>query len=359
MRILLLTQSSLDEQAACNAASLHRYLESAGHQADVITVATSGADPATRTIRALHAASRLPTPDVVLAACDDATATLCACMWRLISEPGRRPRFVRYVHQVNERAPRSGFAARLPNAAALCSRAADAIIVPGNGLKRRVVRQLRSANDHKVHVCWPGHAATHKSDTRDSMRAALGLSGRFVVAHHGDGHCFDRVALAQAIELTRTDQSVAWVVRSNTAAAMHLSRGGEVSAHLSVLDGQRYSQQDLLQLADVNLVSATSEQCDAGSPADLLPLLAQGKPTIAICACHSDWQQLMESCNAGVVIPSGHGEMLARSVWQLRDSKVKQEVLGRGALRAYEAHFTPAAAHKRLERILTEEHEHR
>lgn len=240
-------------------------------------------------------------------------------------------------------------------------RRADAVVIAGEDMRQMLTRRYGTyVCADKVRVVRPwseGHSLPTFDRADHPLTHQLGLNGAFTVMHHGflgDGH--DVCALAQAIELTSTDASTLWIFCGDGPRPEQLHRKRD---ELNALRNVRYvppqikcPASQLIHLADAHVLSQAAHLTGAVAPLRLPQILAAAKPLITVAPDGADCSCIVRETNAGVAVPSGRGEVLARSVWQLRDSVVQRNVLGRSARLVFEKTMSARLAYPRIERIL-------
>lgn len=390
MRITIVTAANRPDTTAGNLSGLSRYLARQGWQVTFVSLGEpadqtedianlrriSGGDPNCRVssaARLFHRLSRLRQADVLLVHCDATLSAAAATMLRAaIPGTSAHPRLVYLIDRLTPD-PRAiaGRSALWSSAVHACKlsltgmmlRRANAIIVAGEDmqqtLRERYGPYICSERVSVIRPWFDGASLGRFDPGTEALTQKLGTSGLFTVVHHGTlGAGHDAQALAQAIELTSPDASIVWLLTGDGPRPGQLNRGKRRTADLRNV---RYVPPDsactpwhLVHLGDAHVISQAAHLTGTVCSARLPQVMAAGKPVIAVADDRADCAHIVRDHRAGFAVPSGHGEILARHVWQLRDSAVQRRVMGLAARAAFEKNMCARIAYPAIERILAD-----
>ena len=323
--------------------------------------------------RAAYELSRLPTADVLLAVTSPPLVAAMGVLFRRLFDTfsGARPRFVYYVMEVY---PEAAIASGKLHSHGLLTRtyrsitrrtleASDAIVAMGEDMKALLLQQYGEyACGQHIEVVHPwanGKELYPIDKSRNPLAAKLGLDKSFNILHAGHvGLAQDLPTLIKAIDLTSTDHSLQWVFLDGGTRLEPLQKRVLASkwTHVRFITSQdRQNLNQYMSLGDVHLISQLETFAGVTMSEQLFTAMAVARPAVMIAADHAEGATLIRQHKAGVVIPNHHGEMLARSVWQLRDSPTLRALYGKSGRLALDQHYDLPIACARLEKILTGE----
>lgn len=386
MRFAFLTKA-LADRTQTDLPSLAGYLAGRGHEVTIITGICGkcfrspdvrvrsvpawseyGRFSSTFGVCALAELSRVCTPDVLLTTSDTIDLPYVAAIYKRVAQTSHR-RSPRVVHLATALAPEASVATghrphatrltRSLAAAGLCS--ADLVVVSGPDMKERILsRHPRLSGPGRVQVLPPWAVRSCSTSRRCDLAIArkLSLEGRFVVLHHGGMHKgHDAAGLATAIELTSTDNRIVWVMTHDGPSLEQLQKHHS-TGHLhnvSFLPADAdLSREQIAALADVQVISQSQHITGLVAPRHLPELMSWGKTIVALAPDTSTTSHILRQHHSGCVVPPGHGEILARTIWQLHDSHLQREVFGRAARYTFDKELCSDVVLPRLERMLIE-----
>jgi len=183
----------------------------------------------------------------------------------------------------------------------------------------------------------------HRPQEPDAaFKRALGLSGKYVLLYSGTlgrAHALENVLAAAALLNNQPD--------------LHILFLGDGSERLALEEMKRRLQLDNVTfhdpvpieklapfqaIADCGLVSLRNLPIFEGArPSKMFPLLAAGKPLL-FCG-HGEGANLVRAAKAGIVVPSGDPEALAKAISELLRNRPLLEELGANGRRFVEQHY--------------------
>jgi len=137
---------------------------------------------------------------------------------------------------------------------------------------------------------------------RDSRRAELGLTGKFIAMYAGNlgiGHCAE--TLCEAIEASSSSGHLRWVLVGSGIGRVHLARVANRSSFL-------------------HLVSLCPGFDAVMFPSKFLAAIASGTPMVAICDADSELGRIVMTERIGIVVAPGDARALVESLELLRHS---------------------------------------
>jgi hypothetical protein len=283
---------------------------------------------------------RQPPADFLITLGDSAAvATLAAGIRRLSLRP---PRLIQLISHLS---PSHSYLRHTVEAGAL--RASDAILTFGHEMREQLLRLHRiTACTDRVHAIYPwacGQTIRPVDRLTNPLIKELGLTTTFnVLCRAPATGQMDISTIARAIDLTSTDRSIKWVIAAESqqyrAVRQHIpARHRENLVRLR--KPERYREADLLALGDAHVLSHLPEYRGVAFPHELINVMAAGKPVMMVSPEDSEYARLVREHKAGLVIPSGRAEVLARSAWQLRDNGIMRQVYSRSGRFSFERYF--------------------
>jgi len=109
-----------------------------------------------------------------------------------------------------------------------------------------------------------------------------------------------------------------------------------------------------LTSGDLSLVSVEAGLESLIAPSKLYPVLATGRPVVAICPKHSYLTQLITDAKCGASFENGDSYNLTKFIRQLARDQELTEHLGRSAREYLQLHFTPKIIAKQYLQVITE-----
>lgn len=201
---------------------------------------------------------------------------------------------------------------------------------------------------------WVDTASIKPNNRLTSYRLKLGIdAGNIVALYSGN------MAAKQGLE--HVAEAARWLAANNPEVIVILCGNGPMRPTLEAqtaglpnvhfLDLQPNENfSELLATADVHLLPQRAEAADLVLPSKLAGMLASGRPIVATAEAGSGLAA--EIGGAGVAVPAGSGEALARAVARLAGDADMRERYGQEARRLALARWDSAAIIAALERRL-------
>ena len=193
---------------------------------------------------------------------------------------------------------------------------------------------------------WVDTTAIRPLEAKSSIRKELGILENHVLALFAGsmGQKQDVEVLIEAARALESRSGIHFLIcgAGNRWEELQQAALGLGNVHFLPLQPVERLN-DLLNAADVHLLSQKPEVAGLVMPSKLLGMLASGRPVVAAVAEDSDVASIVSRC--GVVVPPGDSDALARAIARLADNGRLRALLGQKA-RDY------ALKHCRQDRIL-------
>jgi colanic acid biosynthesis glycosyl transferase WcaI len=209
---------------------------------------------------------------------------------------------------------------------------ADRVVAIGETMRGRLEDKGAPPERLRVIPNWVDTEALTPSPRDNEWARAHDLTDRFVVMHSGNvGHAQDLDSLVRAATFLRDLDDLAIVVIGFGA------RYAELLALAERLETDQvrflpYQPRDLLSqslsAADVHVVGLAPGLAGYVVPSRLYGVLATGRPVIVAADRESETARVVEEAGAGVVVPPGRPELLARAIRRAYDGELDLAGMG-------------------------------
>ncbi|MCK6457531.1 MAG: glycosyltransferase family 4 protein [Phycisphaerae bacterium] len=221
-------------------------------------------------------------------------------------------------------------------------RRAAAVVCISQAMTQRVTT-TRPIPSSRVH-CLPDGFDAARIDRRgpNRFRREHGLEGAFVVQYAGNmglSHPFETILAAARLlkdENVRFQFIGAGPGRETIRAA--LADGAIRGQLLDYQPAERLAE--VLDTADVGLISQHDDMADLALPYKVYGLLAAGKPSIFVGSDRSEIVAWFREHECGFHVAHGQAEHLASTLRQLVADRPLREAMGRRARRLFDERFT-------------------
>lgn len=235
-------------------------------------------------------------------------------------------------------------------------RAAAANVVLG--LRMHELLAQRGVPGETLHVIenWAASEAARDAGAPSSLRARLGLGGKFVVGYSGNlGRAHDFATILEAASLLRQDPDVAFLMIGGGASMTALKaavreRGLDNFSFLPLQP--REALDDALRAADVHWLSLAPALEGLIVPSKLYGILAAGRAVIFIGDPDGEVARIIGPAAAGVAVPVGQAAELARLIAALKADPPGCARLAQGALRLYHERYAGSRSLERWAELL-------
>jgi colanic acid biosynthesis glycosyl transferase WcaI len=209
---------------------------------------------------------------------------------------------------------------------------ADRVVAIGERMRERL--QSKGADGDRI-VVIPNWVDVHDLEPRprdNEWARAHDLVGRFVVMHSGNiGHAQDLDTLIRAGTFLRDLDDLSIVLIGGGARReelKELARLLEVEKVVFMGYQAREVLADSLSSADVHVVGLARGLSGYVVPSRLYGVLAAGRPVIAAAEESSETANVVRSADAGLVVPPGRPELLARAIRRAYDGELDLQGMG-------------------------------
>ena len=231
----------------------------------------------------------------------------------------------------------------------LCMRRADAVVVLGRCMNRRVVDQIGPPGRNRRGVItigvWPvSHTKPAASRGVNAYRQEWNLADRFVVMYSGNlgiGH--DADTMIEAARRLRDDPGIVFVFvgggkrQATVREAVDRDHLNNVQVHayqpLERLD-------ELLAAADVHLVSQLDSFLGTLVPSKLYGVMLAARPTLFIGPAEAEVALTLADSRGGITTPQGDPDALVAAIQSLHTGEVDPVAMGHAARRWLDTHGT-------------------
>lgn len=231
---------------------------------------------------------------------------------------------------------------------AAAMRAAAAVVAISTPMIERIAATRGIARD-KLHVIHDGYDPTRLRGTGDSpvvvrrrntFRAEHNPDGKFIVQYAGNmglSHPFETI-LAAARTLARTDKDLLFQFIGDGPGRIGLQEGLPKNARLIPFQpAERLGE--VLDAADVCLISQHSEMFDQAMPYKVYAILAAGKPTIFVGSERSEIAQWLNEFGAGRMVKQNDAGGLANAIREMKSGARNCQTMGKAARVAFDERF--------------------
>jgi len=310
----------------------------------------------------------LPAPDVILALTSPPMIALLGVVqkrWRLLNE-GKR---IALVNHVMDLYPDAAEAMGVLTEKSLLTRITrrltrltfdhcDALIALGHDMRDRIVKHY--GDQHRIEVVQPWadkHEITPQPRLLNPLREQLGLGDVFTAVYSGNlGQAHDVQTLIGAIDRTRNDPTIRWCFTGGGKGMNRVKDWANTNhpANLTFLPYQpREALSDLLNLADIHLVSQLPAFTGIVVPSKLFGILASGRPSVFVGPAETEVARILVENDCGSVIAPGDVDGLLNVVRRLRDDASERTRLGTNARRALTDVYDCAISCEKIANLLS------
>jgi colanic acid biosynthesis glycosyl transferase WcaI len=239
-------------------------------------------------------------------------------------------------------------------------RRAERVVAIGGRMRERLI--AKGANPARTSVI-PNWVDTEQLAPRphaNEWAAENDLDGKFVVMHSGNvGHAQNLDALVRSATFLRDLDNLRIVIVGGGARRRELV---ELARVLEVLGESvtflNYQPRDRLpeslSAAHVHVVGLARGLSGYVVPSRLYGILAVGRPVIAAADDESETAQVVRESGAGIVVPPGRPELLARAIRTAYDGGLDLEEMGRRGREYVTSEADRRVAVERYRRLLQE-----
>ncbi len=232
----------------------------------------------------------------------------------------------------------------------------DSIVAICNGFARNL--QKKRVDMGKVAIIPHYVAPASENTSGNSFREKLNLGhGTFLAQYAGNiGHSQGLEVILEAAKLLRREGRVRFMIVGEGVAKRRLEEISrkEQLRNVMFLPVQPAEKLDeLLWAADVCLVTQKANVLDINVPSKIFNIMAHARPMIAAVNPHSDAASIVAASGAGVVIPPGEGDQLAREVMGMVELEDRGRGYGRAGYEFASREYSRLASVKKYESLLT------
>jgi glycosyltransferase involved in cell wall biosynthesis len=320
---------------------------------EIVRVASTAYDRSKLTLRAVNYLTylglsfvegmRVPRPDVVLCMTDPPViadiAFAVAKRFRaplVVVSQDVFPEVAVALNRLDNRA----LLAALRLATRLYVKRADRIVAIGETMRDRLESKGAARERIAVIPNWVDTTDLEPQPRENDWSREHGLEGRFVVMHSGNiGHAQDLDSLIRAATFLRDLDDLRIVLIGGGARRDELKE----LARLLEVDNVRFMGYqprevlaDSLSAADLHVVGLARGLAGYVVPSRLYGILAVARPVIAAAEDVSETASVVRDADAGLVVPPGRPELLARAIRRAYDGELDLRGMGERG-RAYVA----------------------
>jgi colanic acid biosynthesis glycosyl transferase WcaI len=237
-------------------------------------------------------------------------------------------------------------------------RRADRVVAIGETMEQRLEAKGAAPERMRVIPNWGDTSALTPQPRDNEWARANDLVGRFVVMHSGNvGYAQNLDNLIRATTFLRDlDDLRAIIVGFGARHAAHVALAERLEADaVAFLPYQpRELLPESLSSADVHYVGLGRGLSGYVVPSRLYGILAVGRPVIAATDADSETARVVQEARAGVVIPPGRPDLLARTLRELHGGEHDLAEMSRRARMYVEAEADRTVAIGRYRELLAE-----
>jgi putative colanic acid biosynthesis glycosyltransferase WcaI len=237
-------------------------------------------------------------------------------------------------------------------------RRADRVVAIGERMRERL--EAKGAAPSRVSIIpnWVDTTALVPTPKANDWAVDHDLADKFVVMHSGNvGHAQDLDSLVRATMFLRDLDDLAIVIVGNGARhaqLLELARRLETDAVRFLPYQPRELLSQTLSSANVHVVGLARGLAGYVVPSRLYGVLATGRPVIVAADADSETAQVVLRVGAGVRVPPGRPELLARAIRSAHDGEYDLEEMGRRGREYVVAEADRAVAVARYRALLEE-----
>ena len=190
-----------------------------------------------------------------------------------------------------------------------------------------------------------------------SYRKELGIADDAVVMMFSGslGSKQDLLLIPEVARLLQHRKELVFVICGDGIMQPALAAAGAALPNFRMLPLQPFSRlSELLGLADIHLLTQSSDAEDLVLPSKLSGMLASGRPVLATCNPGTEIAALLERC--GRRVAPGDANALAAAIEQLADAPELRQTLGTQARQCAQTRFAQQTVLEQLERELEQLH---
>ena len=210
---------------------------------------------------------------------------------------------------------------------------ADRVVAIGDTMRERLVAKGADGSRIVVIPNWTDTSDLEPRPRDNAWAREHGLADAFVVMHSGNiGHAQDLDTLIRAATFLRDLDALRIVLIGGGARRdelKQLARLLEVEQVMFMGYQPRELLAESLSAADVHVVGLARGLSGYVVPSRLYGVLAVGRPVLAAAEPDSETAKVIEAVGAGVVVPPGRPELLARAIRKAHDGEYDLEEMGR------------------------------
>lgn len=223
---------------------------------------------------------------------------------------------------------------------------ADAIVVIGNCMQKKIMSVMKEADKSKVQVIpiWADDRQIFKKNiTKNPIIQNWELEDKFVLLYAGNmGRFHDMETIIQSAIKLKDDPKIAFLF----VGEGHQKKALENTAFEHKLTNchfHSYVPRETLNLlydaADAGLVSLNLGQEGFSVPSKALGIMAAGLPVLAIMSEESEIALIIKAYDCGIVVPPKNTDELVRAIKLLSQSKTQRTICGKNSLQAIKSRY--------------------
>jgi colanic acid biosynthesis glycosyl transferase WcaI len=202
---------------------------------------------------------------------------------------------------------------------------------------------------------WVDTEAINPEAKTNSLRAALGLEGHFIVSFAGImGYSQDLGTIVEAAALLKGHQNIAFLLVGDGVEKPRLQQIAQESKltnvhFLPMQPKEEYPK--VLAASDLCIVTLRKEVRTPVVPSKILSIMAAGRPVLASLPLEGDAPRLLAEAQCGVCLPPGNPELIADAILNFyQDSRLGEEMGVKGRHYAVQ-HLSLQACVVQLEKL--------
>ncbi|MEA2406361.1 MAG: colanic acid biosynthesis glycosyl transferase WcaI [Thermoleophilaceae bacterium] len=209
---------------------------------------------------------------------------------------------------------------------------ADRVVAIGETMQRRLERKGADPSRLRLIPNWVDTTALHPQPRDNEWARRNGLAEGFVVMHSGNvGHAQNLDSLVRAATFLRDVDDLTIAIVGDGARRLELGNLAELleTDQVAFLPYQpRGLLPQSLSAANVHVVGLARGLSGYVVPSRLYGILAVGRPVIVAADADSETAQVVQEVGAGVVVPPGRPELLARAIRRAYDGELDLDEMG-------------------------------
>lgn len=209
-------------------------------------------------------------------------------------------------------------------------------VVIGRRMAQHLARQGLPAERITIIHNWPpAPDIASIAPEGNGLRAAWGLSDRFVVGYSGNlGRVHEYATILQAADMLRDEQDIQFLLIGGghlLAALVHEANRRGLT-NIIVKPYQPHSRlSESLSVPDVHLISLLPTVEGLCVPSKFYGIAAAGRPTIFIGDQRGEIPQLLRDANCGIAVTAGDAVRLVRYIKRLKKNVALRTLWGENA----------------------------